>query len=85
MRLQLVIALFVCVPLSALAQTPQSVQQSQQQPNVVLSSFQALANVLRNPDAPPPQPLPSVTSEPLSLPNAIPPSTVGPPAQSQSR
>jgi hypothetical protein len=36
-----------------------------------------LGNVIRNPDAPLPSPPPTVTSEPLSLPTAIPPNTVG--------
>jgi hypothetical protein len=39
--------------------------------------MQALGNVIRIPDAPPPPQPPQVTSRPLALPTAIPPNTVG--------
>jgi len=40
-------------------------------------SMQSLGDVIRVPDAPPPQQPPQVTSEPLALPTSIPPNTVG--------
>jgi hypothetical protein len=40
-------------------------------------AMQSLGNVIRIPDAPPPQQPPQVTSEPLALPTSIPPNTVG--------
>ena len=38
--------------------------------------MQALGNIIRNPQTPPPPQPPQVTSQPLALPTAIPPNTV---------
>ena len=73
MRLLLAIAVATSINVPAWAQA----QPPAQTTTVVVSPFQALANVIRNPDAPPPSPPPTVTSEPLSLPTAIPPNTIG--------
>jgi hypothetical protein len=73
MRRILAIMVATAIGSPAWAQT----QQPAQTTTLVVSPFQALANVLRNPDAPPPSPPPTVTSEPLRLPTAIPPNTVG--------
>jgi len=40
-------------------------------------ALQSLGNIIRNPDAPAPPPPRQVTSQPLALPTAIPPNTVG--------
>jgi hypothetical protein len=69
-------ALFA-VAILALSATPVWAQTAQSsQTTVVLSPFQSLGNIIRNPDAPPQAPQ-TGTSEPLRLPTAIPPNTVG--------
>lgn len=40
-------------------------------------AMQSMGDVIRIPDAPPPQQPPQVTSQPLALPTSIPPNTVG--------
>jgi hypothetical protein len=72
MNYALAIGIVMLSVASAAAQTGQRGQSS----TVVPSPFQSLGNIIRNPDAPPPPP-PAVTSEPLRLPTAIPPNTVG--------
>ena len=46
-------------------------------PAAPVSPFLALGNILRNPEAPPPPPPGQGTSQPLPLPTAIPPNTIG--------
>jgi len=59
------------------ASAPALAQNQQPTPVPPISPFQALGNVIRNPDAPPLSQPQTVTSEPLRLPTAIPPNTVG--------